>query len=151
MQLIKETKLANGLTLSFSDCCKLVAADRWLVKMQGEMILPLADVAWSDADNEDPQLLARIKERLGESISYILSKERNFIGATEKDAVLADLVSQVENNLLGYLSDPSFPQKLFLQRYEEMRQQCLIEGQQPQAPVGDEDDAPADFSACFRD
>ena len=151
MQLIKDKKLANGLTLSFSDCSKLLVSDRWFVKMQGEVKLPLANAAWPDSDEDDPELLALIKEHLGESVSYILSKERNFIDAAEKEAVLEDLVIQVEENLVGYLSDPSFPQKLFTRQYEEARQQCLIQRQQPQAPVNDEDDSPADFSACFHD
>ena len=151
MQLIKEQKLANGLTLSFIDCSKCVAADRWLVKMQGEVKFPLADVVWPEDAGDDPELLALIKERLGESISFILSKERNFIDADEKEALLGELVAQVEDNLVGYLSDPSFPEKLLARQYEEMRQQCLQERQQVYSSVDDEDDGPTDFSACFRD
>ncbi len=152
MQHFKEQKLANGLTLSFSDCSKCVAADRWLVKMEGEMRIPLANVNWPAGDGDDPALLNMVKERLGESISFILSKERNFIDADKKEEVLTDLVLQVEENLLGYLGDSSFPQKLFAKQYEEMRQRCLLELQQPAASgVDDDDNAPADFSACFRD
>jgi len=151
MLLIREKQLANGLTLSFNDCSRPVAADRWFVKMCGEVKFPIAGVSWADSDQDDPELLVTIKGRLGDSVSLILNRERNFIDAEEKESVVTELIAQIEDNLVGYLSDPSFPQKLFVRRYEEVRKQCVLERLQQQAPVADEDDGPADFSACFRD
>lgn len=151
MQLVKDKTLANGMTLSFFDCSKLLAADRWFVKMQGEMKFSLAGVAWPDTDGLDPQVLAKIKERIGDSVSFNINKERKFIDADEKDAVLAEMIAQVEDNLIGYLEDSSFRQKLFDKQYEEMRKQCLVEFQQSQLPIDDDDEGPADFSACFKD
>ena len=151
MQFIKDKKLANGLMLTFTDCSKPLVADRWFVKMQGEVKFPLTDAAWPEDTGDDPDLLAMIKEQLGDSVSYILCKERNFVAADEKETILEDLVNQVEKNLVGYLSDPSFPQKLFTRHYEETKQKCMVERQQPPLPINDEDDSAADFSACFRD
>ncbi|MDH3360527.1 MAG: hypothetical protein OEL55_06605 [Desulfobulbaceae bacterium] len=151
MQFIKEKKLANGLTLSFTDYSKPLAADRWFVKMQGEIKLPLPETIWPDTDKNDTALFTLIKEQMGDSVSYILTKERNFVDAAEKDMVLSDLVAQVEENLISYLSNPTFAQKLFARKYEEAREQCLIDQQKTPVSVIDDDDSPADFSACFRD
>lgn len=150
MELIKEKILANGLKISFADCSKLVAADRWLVKMRGEVKMPIAGLD-RPKTGDGPELLAMIQERAGESVSFIILKERNFIDADEKEAVLADFIDQIEANLLDYLGDPSFPQKLFNRKYDEIRQQCMIEWQQSKLPASTEDEGPADFSACFRD
>ncbi|MDH4322173.1 MAG: hypothetical protein OEV73_11840, partial [Desulfobulbaceae bacterium] len=104
-----------------------------------------------DRDQGDSELQALVRERLGESVSLILDRERYFIAADEKETVVTELVAQIEENLLGYLGDPSFPQKLFLRRYEEMCKQCALERLQRPVAVEDDDDGPADFSACFRD
>ena len=150
MLFIKEKQLANGSTLSFYDCSKRLVTDRWFVKMRGEVKFPVAGAAWPDFEGDGPELVAMVKERLGDSVTLILDRERNFIDAEVKEAVVSQLIDQIEENLVGYLSDPSFPQKLFARRYDEMRQQCLLERQLPQPPVDDEDNSPADFSACFR-
>lgn len=151
MLLIKETQLANGLTLSFYDCSKPLAADRWLVKMRGEMRFAVAEAVWPAGSQDDPELHDLVRGRLGESVALVLDRERNFIDADAKEAVVTELVAQIEANLLGYLGDPSFPQRLFVRRYEEMCKQCALERLQRPAPVDDDDDGPADFSACFRD
>lgn len=151
MQFIREKQLANGLTLSFYDCSKQLVTDRWFVKMRGELKLPVADAVLPEGDGNDPELVAMVQERLGDSVALYLDRERNFVDAEEKDAVILMLIDQIEENLVGYLADPSFPQKLFDRQYQKMRTQCEIELQQRQAVVDDEEEGPADFSACFRD
>ncbi|MDH3393781.1 MAG: hypothetical protein OEL66_07215 [Desulfobulbaceae bacterium] len=151
MQFISKKKLANGLTLSFYDCSKQLVTDRWFVKMRGEVKLPVGEAVWPENDVADPELLAMIRERLGDSVTLHLDRERNFVDAEEKDEVVSQLIVQIEENLVGYLSDPAFPQKLFVKQYDEMRKQCVVERQQLQSSVVVDDEGPADFSACFRD
>lgn len=151
MQLLKKKQLANGLTLSFFDCSRQLVTDRWFVKMRGEVKLPVAGADWPDCDSDDPELIAMVKEQLGDSVTLLLDRERNFVDADDKDAVVDQLIDQIEENLVGYLSDPSFPQKLFARQYDRIHKQCVLARQQLQSPVADEDDGPADFSACFRD
>lgn len=151
-QLVKRERLANGMTLTFFDCSRRVAADRWFVRLRAELAVGLPDTVWQGRQEDDPELLASIRDRLGSTVSMTLERERTFIDAEERDAVLAELVAQVEDNLGSYLNDPAFPERLFARQYDETRQQCLLDRQCGRTPEEEDDDeGPADFSFCFRD
>ncbi len=139
------------MALTFYDCSRPVAADRWHVEIRAELVAPLAEELWQGVAEEDQALLGAVRERMGRAAELHLVRERNFVDGAGREAIVADLMGQLEENLGRYLVDPSFPRRLFVRRYEELREQCLLARRA--APVNDEedDDGPADFSHCFRD
>ncbi|MDH5297826.1 MAG: hypothetical protein OEV91_02280 [Desulfobulbaceae bacterium] len=151
MNLIKQQQLSNNMTLSFYDCSRPIAADRWFVKLRCELTINLPDSAWLECEEEEAGLLAEIRQQLGQSLTLALTRERNFIDAGDREKIVAECVGKVEENLGAYLSDPSFPVKLFARQYEEARQRCRMARHSTVPVDGDDDDGPADFSACFRD
>jgi len=150
--ILKQQNLANGMALTFYDCSRPVAADRWFVKVRAELSMALPERVWQGVAEEDQGLLAAVRECMGEAVVLQLVRERNFIDAAERESVIGELIEQVESNLGSYLADPAFPDRLFSRQYSELRQQCLL-SRQVVSPAGDadEDEGPADFSHCFRD
>lgn len=151
MKLVEEKKLDNSLNIIITDHSKVIAADRWYVKIVCTVILPLADKHFADHGDEEPQLLALIRQRLGDELSMDLVQERNFIDAEVREDVSRKLLVRISENMSGYLSSASFPGRFFATRYEEARKSCLLDMAQSADKDGEDVDEPADFSACFRD
>lgn len=151
MALIEEQKLAGGMVVTIHDESRRLAADRWLVKIRCEVTLPLPAECLCDLAEEDIGLKAAVLSKLGDSLSFLVVRERNFIDAQEKAAVVAGMVASVRENMVGYLANPHFPARLFARRYRELRESCLVERHyHGLAAAHDEDGGPADFSAIFR-
>lgn len=152
MELIEQQEIAGGIVVTIHDQSKRVAADRWLVKIRCEATVPLPAACVGDLVEEDAELKAMVLARLGDRLSLVVVKERNFIDAQEKEAVLAGLVANVRENVLGYLASPQFPARLFASRYAELRESCVVERHYQGLSVKDEEDeGPTDFSALFRE
>ena len=151
MELMEQQEIADGILVTIHDHSKRVAADRWLVKIRCEATVPLPAACVDDLVEEDAGLKAMVLARLGDRLTFAVVKERNFIDAREKEAVLAGLVANVRENVLGYLVSPQFPARLFAGRYAELRQGCVVERHyQGLSARDEEDEGPADFSDLFR-
>lgn len=148
---IKEKKLANRMRLRLYDRSRRLAGDRWLVRLHGEARIGLQPDLFAGMEAEDPELLGAIRKQLGDELVFSLDKERNFVAEEEKQEVFTELLGQVNDNLLAYLANPAFPEKLFRRRCEELKARLLIERQQERSAAAQaEDEGPADFSSCFR-
>ncbi len=151
MELIERIEPADGMVVTIHDESKRVAGDRWLVKIRCEATMPLPRSCVEALVEEDGALKAAVLARLGDRLTFAVVKERNFIDAREKEAVLTGLVDNVRQNVLGYLASPNFPGRLFANRYAKLRESCLLERHYQGLPKADEEEpGPADFSALFR-
>jgi hypothetical protein len=123
---MEEQGLPNGMVLCLYDHSQRLAGDRWVVRLQGELRIAVAPEFFSLIKEDDPELLATIRERLGSELVFTLAKERYFIAEEEKNAVMAELLARIRENVLTYLKSSSFPRKLFGKQYEEQKRQILL-------------------------
>lgn len=150
-ELITQQRLENDIILSLYDRSRKLIGDRWLVKIECEAVLPVREELLAEWRENCPELLHAARQNLGETVSFSVFKERNFIEESEVDAARGELIAQVNENMAGYLKNPAFPEKLFASRYAQAKKICSLERQIKQAQERDDDDGPADFSACFKD
>jgi hypothetical protein len=151
MEPIIAKKLANNLDIKITDHSRLIAADRWYVKIVCAVLMPLTDEHFADHQADGPELLAMIRRRMGVSACLELVQERHFIDAAVREEVSRDLLTRISDNMTGYLAAASFPGRLFAMRYEEARKSCLLDLARGADRPEEDEAGPADFSACFRD
>lgn len=108
----KSFNLSNGLILEIKDESKKIAADRWVVRCRAVMDIPLKYI-----DDDE------IKAEFGENIKYDKLRERNFVDDDDKDMVFDELSDSFTEISLKYLSDPGFPKKYILKKYDDHKQQ----------------------------
>ena len=148
---IFETSLANGMQVVVYDNSKLMAADRWYISLtcRCEMDLPASKLTSLALEDE---ILTALDDRLAGKITHVCKKERNFVDAACKDEVVEELLNQLQDTTLPYLAAQTFVERLFQQNVDDfvqeykVRQELGLDNQEEE-----EDDGPADFSACFRD
>lgn len=152
-KILAAAVLPNGITVTFYDLSRKVAADRWLVKVKCEADFEVGEPLY--ANMNDAKLAAAMQEEGANRMRHQLFRERNFIDAREKDAVLHDLFTQLHKNAITYMGSELFLRRLFEKKVEafklEYRIQEEIRRQAALAEGEDDDDGPADFSACFKD
>lgn len=151
MELIEEKKLANGLNIKITDHSRRIAADRWYVKIVCSVVMALNEQHFDGCLGEDPELLALIRQQMGDELSMDLVQERNFIDAAVREDVCRELLARIAENMTGYLAAESFSARFFDKRYEETKKSCLVDSARVGDSNTDDDDEPVDFSACFRD
>ena len=149
MDILREKNLDNRIQLSFYNCSKQLAGDRWLVVLKLVSTLPLSDQMLAELCKleEKEYLLSKFEGVL----SFELERKRNFVDENEVGDILVELMDQAEQNLLSYLTKPNFADHLFLKRVKEFKEELLIEqNSQVSSKLSFDDDEPADFSACFK-
>lgn len=153
MKQIEQRKLANGSVLTVYDLSRnIAAADRWLIKIRCEISIPVREDFFAAQEEQDPELQSEVRALMGDALVFASEQERNFVDAAEKDQVLQQYVEQMLAAMLLYLENPKFPEKFFNKRYAELLERCSTARQYRQQKVSDDDDeGPADFSACFCD
>ena len=113
--------------------------------------MPVHEQYFEKKEELNRELTDRIRNKLGKNINFSVFKERNFVAEAEADAAKGELIGQIYENMAEYLAKPSFPEKFFMKRYEELKKLCLLAQHVKQPDEFEEDDGPADFSACFKD
>jgi hypothetical protein len=152
MEILEERKFDNGMSFAVQNHTQKMAGDRWLVKVVCKGEIPVRDDFFADVSESDSDLVVAVRRKMGDMLDLEIPKERIFIDEAEKDEVLQILVDQVNQNMVSYLENPEFPQKLFAKRYDEIRQVCVVElGYEKIKPEEDDDDTMTDFSSCFKD
>ncbi len=151
MEPILEKTLTNDLNVKITDHSRLIAADRWYIKIVCEVSLTLGGDHFADCREDDPELFGLIRHRIGDVIRMELVQERNFVDTAVKEDIVRELLTRISENMTGYLSSESFPGRLFDMRYDEARKACLVDLARGDDNYEAGDDEPADFSACFRD
>ncbi|MEA2083927.1 MAG: hypothetical protein U9O82_06745 [Thermodesulfobacteriota bacterium] len=151
-ELLLTRKLSNGVEFSFYNESKKIVGDRWNIRVRCEAVAPLSDDYFSELIEKDPQVLEKAREKFGESISMSVVKEQVFVNDDEVGKALTGIIDRVSANIVSYLSDDGFVWKLFQSRFNEIREEIVIEMGYDKIHVQeDEDDEPADFSSCFKD
>jgi hypothetical protein len=117
-KLIRSIMLNNGLKLKIYDTSKMVAGDRWHVRMDAIIDIPLNDALFS-LNTESLEDTASFNKYFGEKLCYEQKRERNFINSKLKDKLLESLIDLFLQTKLEYLSNPNFPKKYLLRQYEE--------------------------------
>ena len=155
MDIIEQRSLENNMTLTVYDQSKRMAGDRWLIRIICEAELPVDEGFFSRVDEADLALQAEVREMMAGSVKFSAVKERTFIAETERAALVERMVADILTNMVTYLNKPGFPEKLFARKYEEMRKGCdtarHYRALQEEDRGGDDDEGPADFSACFKE
>ncbi|MDD5759455.1 MAG: hypothetical protein PHI06_10270 [Desulfobulbaceae bacterium] len=144
-----ERKLANGMTVTYHDESKILAADRCLVKSRCRVAIPLLDWMQADLAGDDPQTCF-CREQFDGVLVHEIVQERNFIDVAEKEMVMAEIIAQLEKSVLEYLSKDAFVRRLFVVKKAEFLQSFVQQGWTARPEDGEEVAEPADFSACFR-
>jgi len=146
-------KSGNVISMNFIDRSRKIAGDRWLVELVGEMEIPITQNLWTAVSEKDALLLDCIQKKLGDRLRFSISRVRNFVADSEKKAVLDELLSRFEENLLPYMDKPDFVQKLFMKNFNEARNKCVSDrhtSQREAQTAKEEDEGPADFSDLFK-
>ncbi|MFP3984387.1 MAG: hypothetical protein ACLFV2_11965 [Desulfurivibrionaceae bacterium] len=153
--LLENLELANNLSVSMYDLSRKVAGDRWLIKIKCIAATGLPEKFFKKKleAEDDPGLVEDIKEKFGGNLSFEMSRELNFVDENDKEGATVFLMDSLRKNSIDYMGRKSFVDKLLAKKYEEFRQEILTRralGLTEQED-DDEDEGPADFSACFRD
>jgi len=142
--------LANGIQVTFYDLSRRIAADRWQVKVKCQAVLKVQEEQFDSI--EDAELASAMKQDCSHAVIHTILRERNFIDESDKDGILQELFNQLSENVRTYMAGELFARKLFEKKVDEFKLKYLVQKQmEQQVAVDDEDDGPADFSACFRD
>lgn len=149
-KILESIMLANGIKVTIYELSKKIAADRWLIKVKCEAALNVQDDQFDALD--DAELASAMKRDCANTVIHNLFRERNFIDEKEKGEVLQELFDQLTENVRAYMGGELFARKLFEKKVEEFRLKYQMQKEMERvATTEEEDDGPADFSACFRD
>jgi hypothetical protein len=151
MSEIYKEELANGITARVTDQSRLVAGDRWYIKLVCTVSLPVKEEMIKVRDDDGPELLSMVRTWLGSEINKEFVQERNFVDEQEKNEVVAELLARTKENIKGYLASAKFPAPFLDRCCDEARTACLAEINLPNEEQADDDDGPTDFSGCFQD
>jgi hypothetical protein len=148
-KIIVSHKLDNGLQVTIYDHCRLIAGDRWYVKISCEISGKYIQDECRGVLN-DEQTQAFLEKYADGVVTFTYTKDRNFVDDGVKEEILHDLVEQIEVSNLGYMAKDSFAENLLKKTMDEfilefnVRKEIGLLG-------GDEDvEEPDDFSACFK-
>jgi hypothetical protein len=147
---LEDEQLTNGIVVRFYDESRRVAGDRWQVTVRYDAVVSVSETFWSLV-SENPELIAEIRATLGAEIVLTHISERNFISVEEKEALVAEIVSQARKNIFGYLADPGFPERFFKRRFKEAREEIERKKREVYVPDNEEIEEPVDFSHLFSD
>ncbi len=153
MKLISEQNLDNSLCIKITDQSRRIAADRWYIKMVCEVKMSLTDEHLEKIRaDEGPELFSAIRRLLGDEITMELVQERNFIDEAARQEIGSGMLASIDDNISGYLASASFPARFFGLRYRQAKKLSQMETVPPgDEPGEEEEEGPADFSACFSD
>ncbi|MGD9160465.1 MAG: hypothetical protein PVG39_18760 [Desulfobacteraceae bacterium] len=127
-ELSEKITLENKLELVIFSRYKHTAGDRCQVTFEAGADVEIKEDYFKDQalNNLD---IKNVRSILGEKTSYLYSKTRNFIAEDEKDKIFEDLKQQFLDNILPYISSPSFPAKLIKRNYAIAEKEDMIRQQ----------------------
>ncbi|MFO7748794.1 MAG: hypothetical protein R6V54_01740 [Desulfobacteraceae bacterium] len=117
-ELVKKETLGNGEILEIFDCSRKISEDAFLVKMKARITVPVREELFS-REGAAWGSFQEIVNKVGPSVAFEYTGERNFIMNPDRETVFQALVDTFFENMVPYLSKPGFPEKLVLKRYKE--------------------------------
>ncbi len=91
-RLLDRHPLANGLTLELWDHSRPLVGDRWFVRLEARVVIPVR------AETLPPELKAHaalVVEALGEEMIFSQEEARNFIAAADAPGLLQEMQDRV--------------------------------------------------------
>ena len=119
-ELIEKISLSNGLVLELWDQSRVMAGDRWLVRLQARVEVPLLPEYFSSLEHSD-EAYRDVLSAYGDPLVFTQEKERHFVDAIETDSTLAGLCQRLKDTLLSYLGNPKFAALFALKKYGDLR------------------------------
>ena len=116
MKLIEEINLTNGLKLKIFDLSRPVAADTFKVEISFQMKIDLKESYFADTQD-----YAKVKNIMGDELTYENKRVRSFVYEKDQDSVREDLINTFKKNSLNYLASVNFPQKLALSMLKDIK------------------------------
>ncbi len=147
--IIVSHTLDNGLIVEIIDQSRLIAGDRWYVKIVCVTTGPYpADKCKKLLTEEQFQAF---EEKYPDcEIVFSYEKERNFVDDAVKEEVLQELVDNIESSNIDYMAKQSFADNLLDKTIEEFIQEFSVRKEMGLLEKRDEVEEPDDFSACFK-
>ncbi len=139
----------NGLQIDIFDKCKMIAGDRWYVKIVCVTTGSYPAEKCKELLNEE-QYTAFVEKYPDCKISFQYDKERNFVDDRVKDEAVQELVDQIRDSNLDYMAKESFAENLLRNRVDEFIQEFEVRKQMGLLDNKEDVDEPDDFSACFQ-
>jgi hypothetical protein len=118
-RILDRHPLANGLTLELWGHSRPLAGDRWFVRLEARIAIPVR------AETLPPELQAQaalVLEALGEEIIFSQAEERNFIAASHAPVLLREMQDRVLALAQGYFGHAEFPARFIRKKFAEHQQ-----------------------------
>jgi hypothetical protein len=116
MKLIEEINLTNGLKLKIFDLSRPVAADTFKVEISFQMKIDLKESYFADTQD-----YAKVKNIMGDELTYENKRVRSFVYEKDQDSVREDLINTFKKNSLDYVASVNFPQMLALSMLKDIK------------------------------
>jgi hypothetical protein len=116
MKLIEEINLTNGLKLKIFDLSRPVAADTFKVEISFQMKIDLKESYFADTQD-----YAKVKNIMGDELTYENKRVRSFVYEKDQDSVREDLINTFKRNSLDYVASVNFPQMLALSMLKDIK------------------------------
>jgi hypothetical protein len=120
--LLSRQPLANGLILELWNQSRPVAGDRWLVRLEARIAVPVAPATLPP--DLQPRA-AEVREALGEEIIFSQVDERNVIAAAAMPEILQDMQDRALALAADYFGRPEFAAGFIRKRFREHRARQL--------------------------
>jgi hypothetical protein len=116
MELIETTKLPNGLKLTIMDSSRRIAADTIKVGLTFQVRVEVLESFFASPDDYQ-----KVKNVLGDELTYEHKMERSFVNDKDEESVRAELLDTFKKNSMNYLSSPNFAKKMALSQLKDIR------------------------------
>ncbi len=148
-KILASYTLDNDLQVTIFDQSRLIAGDRWYLK-----IICVIDGDYSAEQCQemlnDEQYHSFCEKYPECKLTFQYEKERNFVDDAIKDELLQSLVDQIVDSNLDYMAKTSFAENLLLKTIEEFIQEFNVRKEMKLLEEKDSGEEPDDFSACFK-
>lgn len=117
---VETLTLSDGLKIEIWDQSRVIAGDRWLVRLEGRIDVPLR-IEYFDALPEKERLIPILQKALGPTLPYRSVSEQHFVAKDLKDHVFQQFLDRFKRDVLPYLRHPDFQRRFALTRYRDLR------------------------------
>ena len=118
---LESYELPNGLSADVYDFSRKVAGDRWLVGLTVKIEIEVSDQDFEQFEDGE-ELCRKFREEHGDSVTFELRKERNFIDQREKDEIFAGLLNSIKQNVLKYMGHQKLADNFKKKKLAEFRE-----------------------------
>ena len=119
--ILAQIPIDSHLTLEIHDCSRVLTGDRWQVILEARMEIALTPRLWQGDPAPRPSR-EEMASLLGDSQSFVQRRERTFVDAGEREALVAEFITGVETGLVPYLKHPAFVPRFLESQYRKARE-----------------------------